>query len=471
MKLNAKRALIAPLLFSLSAAGLCAAPAQAADLDLESSVETQTTTTGVEPNKEVLALSRAFRTVAENLENSVVRVVSTDEDFRATGSGFVIRPDGYLLTNNHVVARGSVVIEFANGERYPASIVGADELTDLAVVQIPASNLTAAPFSSADLSVGDWVVAMGCPLGLEQSVTAGIVSATNRRLGIIRQRLGRRGGRLGYEDFIQTDAAINKGNSGGPLLNLRGEVVGVNTAILTETGGSDGLGFAIPTSLASAISQELITHGRVRRGFLGINIQNIDSNLARSYNLPADQHGVLVTSVSPGSAAARAGLEVEDLITEIDGVAVFTADELRNRIAMTAPGSRVPLTLIRDGRRRVERVELDELPGGRSMSRGPEFDPELDGRLGMTYRMDDRGRLRVTSVARGGPADLAGIEANDWIQEVNGEAVASLTTASERRDPDAAWLTELIDDARQGAVIRFRVGGSGSPTFYAVEVQ
>lgn len=464
------RALLTPMLLSLTT-GMMHQPVDGATLDLNQNIETQETQRQPDPNQEILALSTAFRTVAEDLENSVVRVVAYDEDFRATGSGFVIRSDGYLLTNNHVVARGSVVIEFANGERYPASIVGADELTDLAVVQIPASGLRAALFSDADLSVGDWVVAMGCPLGLEQSVTAGIVSATNRRLGIIRQRLGRRGGRLGYEDFIQTDAAINKGNSGGPLLNLDGKVVGVNTAILTETGGSDGLGFAIPTSLASAISTELITHGRVRRGFLGVNIQNIDSNLARSYDMAADQHGVLVTSVTSGSAASRAGLQIEDLITQIDGRDVFTADELRNRIAMTPPNTRIPIDIIRDGRRRVLQVELDELPGSRSVSRGAGFDPETDGRVGMSFTMTDRGQLRVTSVARGGPADLAGIEANDWIQEVNGQSIRDLTTSTERRDETAAWLTRLIDDAPDGSVIRFKVGSTGSPSFYAVEVQ
>ncbi|MFW5653999.1 MAG: S1C family serine protease, partial [Planctomycetota bacterium] len=243
-------------------------------------------------------LSAAFRTAAADVEPSVARIVSYTRGQRpnilgqGSGTGFVFRSNSegsWLLTNNHVVAdAASLIVEFDEFDRFPGDVIGVDPLTDLAVIYVREPNLPAVKFAEQDdLQAGDWVIAVGCPLGLEKTVTAGIVSATNRELGIIAQTTRRRG----YEDYIQTDAAINKGNSGGPLVNLRGEVVGINSAIMTQTGGSDGLGFSIPIGLARFIANGLIEDGQIRRGFLGVGLQELTPALARSYGLDAAQSG------------------------------------------------------------------------------------------------------------------------------------------------------------------------------------
>lgn len=405
-------------------------------------------------------VSEAFKAVAAAASPSVARISGyTGGGAKVTGSGFVIDPRGYLLTNNHVVESAvSLVAEFSGGRIIPATLVGTDPLTDLAVIRIAAQDVPALRFAeSSRVEVGEWVVAIGFPLGLDQTVTIGVISATNRQLNIVGTSVGRKG----YEDFIQTDAAINRGNSGGPLLNLRGEVVGVNAAIVTQTGGSDGLGFAIPTNLASYIAGELIARGRVVRAWLGIGLQDLTPALAASYGLDRSQHGALLTSVNPDEPAGRAGLLPEDVLVSIDEHPVLNVEDLRNQVAMMQPGRKVLVELYRDGRRRTAEVVLAEMSSPSTLSR-PVIDPSWGGRLGVRLEDLNEADLRslgemtgvlVAQVAPGRPGQLNGLNEGDIIVEVNGEPLRA-TRASYNRVSSAKWLFDFIEQATPGTILR-----------------
>ena len=271
----------------------------------------------------------------------------------ALGSGVIVRSDGYILTNNHVVADAEqVTVEMTDGRSFKAKVVGTDKPSDLAVLKISGSNLpTLAPGDSDAVRVGDVVLAVGNPLGVGQTVTMGIVSAKGRATDI---------GDGAYEDFIQTDAPINQGNSGGALVSARGELVGINSQILTSSGGNIGIGFAIPANMARSVMTQLIDHGEVRRGLLGVTIQPVTSDIARSLGLQHVQ-GALVNSVQPGGPADRAGLRRGDVITGVNGRAVKDSNELRNEVASLQPGSRVQLSVVRDGRGQTMTATLSEL--------------------------------------------------------------------------------------------------------------
>ncbi len=262
---------------------------------------------------------------------------------RATslGSGVVVSPDGYILTNNHVVDGATdVKVSFADKEEYPAKVVGADKYADIAVLKINKGGLTALPFAdSSHAQVGDVVLAIGEPFGLGQTVTMGIISAKGRAgLGIER-----------FEDFIQTDAAINHGNSGGALIDTRGDLVGINTAILSgETGGNQGIGFAIPANLAKNIMDQIMTKGKVTRGFLGITPQELTPEMAKAFGVP-NTHGVAVATVVPDSPAAKSGLKVGDVITAVNGTPADDVNSFRLQVAGIAPGTTVHLKIDRSG--------------------------------------------------------------------------------------------------------------------------
>lgn len=271
---------------------------------------------------------------------------------RGSGSGVIVSQDGMVLTNNHVVGDATEVqVRLYDGRELEAKVVGADPKTDVAVIKIDAKGLRPAALGDSDqVDVGEWVLAIGSPFRLNHSVTAGIISARGR------------GGMnvTDYEDFFQTDAAINPGNSGGPLVNLRGEVIGINTAIKSETGSFAGIGFAIPSNLAHMVMDQLVDNGKVRRGRLGAQIQNLTGELAQSYRYGSTD-GALIADVIEGGPAAKAGLKPHDIVSKLNGRRVRSSAQLRNRIAATPPGTKVSLELFRDGKRMSASVTLDAL--------------------------------------------------------------------------------------------------------------
>ena len=340
------------------------------------------------------------------------------------GSGFLISSDGYILTNNHVVGDADrVQVKLQDGREYTAKIIGTDPPTDLAVIRIDEKDL---PFlklgDSNKLEVGDWVLAIGNPFGLSHTLTAGIVSAKGRS-GI---------GLSDYEDFIQTDAAINPGNSGGPLVNLDGEVVGINSAIISRSGGYMGIGFAIPINLVKHIREQLIEHGQVTRGRIGAYIQQMTQDLAKAFNLD-ETKGIVVTQVVEDSPAQKAGLKQGDVIIEMDGKKVDKIANFRNRIALTPPGTKVSLTIVRGGKTKtldvvIGKLETDDqgMPAGTgdlpklglSLQK---LTPELAARFGY----EGKTGVLVADVDPGSLAQRSGIEPGDLIQEIDRKSVST----------------------------------------------
>lgn len=334
------------------------------------------------------------------------------------GSGFIISADGYILTNNHVVGDADkVIVKLQDGQEFKAKIIGTDPHTDVAVIRIDTKNLPVLALGNSDhLEVGDWVVAIGNPFGLSHSITAGIISAKGRsNVGI-----------TDYEDFIQTDAAINPGNSGGPLVNLEGKAVGINTAIFTQSGGYMGIGFAIPINMAKNILDQLIEHGSVERGYIGVVIQDLTPDLARTFNVK-DVKGVLVAEVSKDSPAEKAGLKQGDVIVELNGKRVEKVGPFRNRVALIAPGTKVQIVVLRDGRRKSLTVEIGKLPSATQKPAVPAGNLEKLGLTVTTLTKDLAEQLGyqgetgvvVTQVEPGSVAALAGIRPSVLIQEVN----------------------------------------------------
>jgi serine protease Do len=339
---------------------------------------------------------------------------------RGVGSGFVMSRDGYVLTNNHVVEDADQIkVKLANGKEYEGKIVGRDPKTDLALVKIEgASDLHPLKLgNSEDLKVGSWVVAVGSPFGLEQTVTAGIVSAKGRVIGS-----------GPYDNFIQTDASINPGNSGGPLINMKGEVVGINTAIIAS---GQGIGFAIPINMAKEIAPQLQEKGHVTRGWLGVSIQEVTPALAKSFDLK-EKKGALVAQVISGSPAEKAGIEQGDVIVEFDGKEVTDSKDLPRIVASTPIGKAVTIKLLRNGKaldRQVkvgemeEKVEVAKAPSHKSLGITVQnLTPEIAKGLGLKK---DTGVV-VTRVEPGSPAADAGIQTGDVVQEVNRKPVKNM---------------------------------------------
>jgi serine protease Do len=349
---------------------------------------------------------------------------------QSQGSGFIISPDGYILTNNHVVGDADkVIVKLLDGREFTADTVGTDPPTDVAVIKIDAKNLPVLPLGDSDrIEVGEWVLALGNPFGLSHTLTAGIVSAKGRSsVGI-----------ADYEDYLQTDAAINPGNSGGPLVDLEGKVVGINTAIYSRNGGGYlGIGFAIPVNMAKGIYTQLIEHGNVTRGYLGVSIQDLTSELAASFGLK-DTKGVLVSQIMPDTPAEKAGMKQGDVIVSLNGKPVDTAAALRNEIAMTAPGTTVKMGVIRDGKTRILNVKVDkmsedQLTASRSESMkdlGVSVAP-LTKELAKQYGFENEKGIVVTGVDQGSLAARAGLRPGVLIQEVNRKPVKSVKELEE----------------------------------------
>jgi serine protease Do len=366
------------------------------------------------------------------------------------GSGFVISEDGYILTNNHVVQDASrVTVTLADGREFEAEVIGTDPRSDVAVIKIDGRNLPKLQMGDSDgAEVGEWVLAIGSPFGLSGTVTSGIVSAKGRdSMGI-----------TDYEDFIQTDAAINPGNSGGPLVNLKGEVIGINTAIASRTGVYNGIGFAIPINMARSICDQLIEDGTVERGYLGIMIQKLTPDLARSFSLE-EASGVLVGDVPADSPADEAGLQPGDVIVEFDGKRVQDLGSFRNLVAATAPETSVKIAVLRDGTRRELNVTLGRLPVA---AKGRAAVTESIGHLGLRVGpLTDEARERfdwrdevgvmITEVDPGSNAAGAGLQPGMLIQEVNRRPVN-----------DVREFRKLITESKEdgSVLLRIRQGDS-----------
>jgi len=338
------------------------------------------------------------------------------------GSGFIVSSDGYILTNNHVVKNAKeITVKLLGGQDFKAKVIGTDPATEVAVVKIDANNLTTLELADSDkLEVGEWVIAIGNPFGLSHTVTAGIVSAKGRS-GLLDE--------MEYEDFIQTDAAINFGNSGGPLINLDGKVIGINTAILGP-GGNIGIGFAIPINMAKFIYSQLIEGGKIVRGALGVSIRDLEPELAESLGLE-DTKGIVIIEVSEGSAAEKAGMKRYDVVVEFNGEKVETMNEFRNRVAMLKPGTDVKIVVMRDGKRKTLHAELGE---SSKELKSFKIHSELLEQLGLAvinltddlaerYGYEDMTGVIVAKVKPGSQAARKGITPGMLIMEADREPV------------------------------------------------
>jgi len=372
---------------------------------------------------------------------------------RGLGSGVIVSEDGYILTNNHVVGNADeVTVTLSDNREFKAETIGTDKSTDLAVLKIEANQLKPVSLGGSDSAeVGEWVLAMGSPFGLDHTVTAGIISAKSRaNMGI-----------TDYEDFIQTDAAINPGNSGGPLVNLRGEVIGINTAIASRSGGYMGVGFAIPSELAQHVMDSIISEGHVTRGWLGAAIQNLDEDLAQSFGYDSTD-GVLVGDVVPDGPGDKAGLRSGDIVTKYNGEKVETANELRHVVARTAPEETTTMEVFRNGEYLTLDVKIGKLDQGQSQARmqlGRSRDTAVD--LGMTVRTltedvaqqlemeESVAGVVVTEVDRGSLAARAMIRPEDVIVSVGGQQIKNVKDfeqALEEQDPQQGIRMQVVRD-------------------------
>jgi serine protease Do len=378
------------------------------------------------------------------------------------GSGVIISADGYILTNNHVIDKATEIkVILPDRRQLPGKVVGADPKTDIAVVKIAASGLpTVVLGDSSKLQVGDYAFAIGNPFGVGETATMGIISATGRNGLDIED----------YEDFIQTDASINPGNSGGALLNSRGEVIGVNTAILSggQGGGNQGIGFAIPINMAKYVMDQILKHGKVIRGYIGVGIQEVTPDLAKAFNVPAEK-GALVGSVESNSPGAKAGLERGDVITELNGQSVTGPNDLRLTVGSMAPGTTVHLKVLHNGQTRDVALTLGEAPSakgaggnaqgqtGNSPMAGVQVDEltnDIRQQLGLSS--DVKGVV-VTEVPDGSPAAEVGLQRGDVIEQVNRHPVNSVSD-----------YQRLIRDAGAQALVLL-VNRGGNTTFVVVQ--
>lgn len=349
------------------------------------------------------------------------------------GSGVIIDKDaGLVLTNNHVIHKADeIVVTLNDGRQLQAKLVGTDPAADIAVIQIPADNLTELPIADSDqLRVGDFVVAIGNPFGLGQTVTSGIISA-----------LGRSGlGIEGYEDFIQTDASINPGNSGGALVNLRGELVGINTAILAPSGGNVGIGFAIPTNMAMTIKEALVKHGEVRRGLLGVTTQDLNPELMRAFDLKS-RHGAVISRVQANSPAARAGLEPGDIILKVNGRKVKNSYAIRNIVGLLRIGDEITLEVLRGGERKtitavLGKPQRDTIAGGK-------VHPRLKGTILSTTQRDQVRGILLEKISTASYAWRVGLRPGDIIVSANRYRTEDLNQLRQVADPRRPLLITI----------------------------
>lgn len=440
-----------------------------------------------------VALSNTFREIAKVMKPTVVNISTVQKmngvagmpkipgfefDFpggapgqsphpfkqRGNGSGVLVTPDGYILTNNHVVGKAdSIEVKLSDGSKFKGKVIGKDELTDLAVVKIDNNNLPYATLGDSEsMEQGDWVVAIGSPFGLEQTITAGIVSAKGRYVGST------------YNEFIQTDASINPGNSGGPLVNMKGQIIGINSMIFSESGGNQGIGFAIPSNLVRHVYEQLVKNGKVIRGYLGVTITEVTPEKAKGLGLNTTE-GALVNDVQPNTPAAKAGIQSGDLIISFDGKPVKTQHELTNTVALTPVGKRVEVKFIRDGKPQTATIETAERKIGANLdTEDPEEnipdEKENSGKLGVsasTLNAEQATELKIKSgavvdqVTPGSPAAEAGLRKGDVIHQINRQPVKSV-----------ADLTTIMKSINQGETVILQVERKGlGITFLPVTIE
>ena len=380
-----------------------------------------------------------------------------EQERHALGTGFIVSSDGYIVTNNHVIeGADEIMVKTSNGKEFKAKLVGTDSKLDVALLKIKARGLHAVKLGDSDrLRVGDWVVAIGNPFGLEQTVTAGIVSARGRVIGS-----------GPYDDFIQTDAAINPGNSGGPLFNTNGEVVGINAAIYSKSGGNNGIGFAIPINLAHSVFEELRKTGYVQRAKLGVMIRDVDREIMKALGMKNKQ-GALVSQVQSGSAADKAGIQAGDVIIAVDGKKIKHAHDLPIQIARHHPGDKVVIGLIRNGKHLrisvvVEKMENEET--ARMMKEKSKITlglalVELDEDARKKLHARVKHGLVVRAVQPGSPAARAGIEVGDVLYKVNGRDLKHIED-----------LHEVMEEEGTGSLLRVIMDRHGNPTFAPVRL-
>ncbi len=406
-------------------------------------------------------LDEAYVQIAQWVSPAVVRVSSVHSSSGAAvqkfGSGFIVSPDGLIMTNYHVVQGLKEIKVTLTGKReFIAHLIGADPESDLAVIKIGAENLPNITWGdSQKLRVGEIVIAVGNPFGLSGTVTSGIVSATGRtNVGII-----------GYEDFIQTDTPINPGNSGGPLVNIRGEVIGVTSAIASRSGGYMGIGFAIPSNPAKLVMDELLRYGKVQRGFLGINLQDLNDALAKSFGLTG-RNGTLISEIIPGSPAEKAGVKAGDIVLNFNDQAVIGASELKNFVGATKPGTLVKLGIIRARKN----IEIDVMASERAPLVPPSIPSTRNSSdLGITVEKASQNAAQGVALKPGqgflikeinpqGLGAVMGLLIGDVILEINDSEV-----------PDVSALEQGAVEAKRNGVIRLKIR-RGSNTIYLAEI-
>lgn len=366
--------------------------------------------------------------------------------FRGEGSGVIINADkGYVVTNNHVIdSADKITVKLEDGREFKAKLVGADPMSDVALIQLEnPKNLTEIKIADSDkLRVGDFTVAIGNPFGLGQTVTSGIVSALGRSTGNTDE---------GYESYIQTDAAVNRGNSGGPLINLNGELIGINTAIISPSGGNAGIAFAIPSNMANNLVQQIIEFGEVKRGLLGIKGGELNADLAKAFDVEAQQ-GAFISEVMADSAASKAGLKAGDVITALNGQKVRSFAELRAKVATTGAGKEIELTYLRDGKENNVKVTLQS--DDQSKTNAKSLLPSLNGAEFANYDAKGVKGVEITNVEKGSIAESKGFKKGDVIVGVNRKAVENL-----------GELRKILDSKPSAIALNVLRGGSN---FYVI---
>jgi len=378
---------------------------------------------------------------------------------QSLGSGFIISADGYILTNNHVVADATeIIVRLSDRSEVKAELVGTDPRSDVALLKVDGKNLPTVRLGKSDeLKVGEWVLAIGSPFGFDHSVTAGIVSAKGRSLP-----------NESYVPFIQTDVAINPGNSGGPLFNLKGEVVGINSQIFTRSGGFMGLSFAIPIDVALNVSKQLKVSGKVSRGWLGVMVQEVNRDLAESFGLDKPS-GALVVDVQEGSPAAKGGVQVGDIILELNRQNIESSSDLPHRVGILNPGDKAQLSIVREGKRTILNIRIGELPseGNELLAKGGKGNERSNNRLGVTVAelsseqrksMDIAGGVLVREVT-GEPAAAIGLRPSDIITHLNNRLIDNTATFSKIASelPDGRSVSMRVLRQGRASFITFRL--------------